>query len=572
MSIPQHLLRYVVQQESALYTPVDHSTWRFILKISRAFFKTHAHQKYLDGLELTGISPDTIPEISEMDQKLTRFGWRAVAVSGFIPPSVFMEFLSLGVLPIACDMRKREHLAYTPAPDIVHEAAGHAPIIADPDYADYLRSYGEISRKAIYSKSDIDVYLAIRDLSEIKEDPAATSAQIHAAQKRLDQALSEMTASSEATRLARMGWWTFEYGLIGDLKAPKIYGAGLLSSVSESFHCLGPNVKRVAFSTDCADTSYDITRPQPQLFVAPDFDTLKAGLESLADTMAFRLGGTQALEIGKTANALVTVELDSGIQATGVIDTYLSQNARVDFFRLSGPVQLAYQDQELPGHGIWLHAHGFSSPIGRVKTPQGLKKVQDLTDQEFKVGRLEFESGIVLEGLFIESLRREGRALIARFDACTITNDSELLYDPAWGRFDLACGAEVRSVFGGAADRRTYPDPLQGNVVRRQKSNLTLESRALNTLTYQVQSLRSLSHAPDVRERECRRLWKDLSESKDKIVQTDWLIRYELLEILTQNQIALDLIPIVRKEIENLTRNDPTLTELAKRGFECLSS
>ncbi|MFL5814492.1 MAG: phenylalanine 4-monooxygenase, partial [Bdellovibrionia bacterium] len=163
--IPEYLQPYIAHQDPSLYTPIDHASWRFILKISQAFFAKNAHPMYLNGLRETGISTDRIPLISEMDQKLRRFGWRAVPVSGFIPPAVFMEFLSRGVLPIACDMRKIENISYTPAPDIVHEAAGHAPIIAEPSYAAYLRHYGELAEKAIYSKQDLDVYEAVRNLS-----------------------------------------------------------------------------------------------------------------------------------------------------------------------------------------------------------------------------------------------------------------------------------------------------------------------------------------------------------------------------------------------------------------------
>ena len=230
-TIPEYLRPYIVEQDASLYTPIDHASWRFIMKISRAFFAKHAHRKYLDGLAETGISSERIPLIEEMDQCLRKFNWRAVAVSGFIPPAVFMEFLSLGILPIACDMRTLEHLSYTPAPDIVHEAAGHAPIISDPSYAAYLRSYGEISQKAIFSVQDLEVYEAVRALSDVKEHPASTVAQVADAQKRLDQAIAAVDHVSEATQLARMSWWTIEYGLVGDFNSPKIYGAGLLSSV-----------------------------------------------------------------------------------------------------------------------------------------------------------------------------------------------------------------------------------------------------------------------------------------------------------------------------------------------------
>lgn len=114
-TIPEYLRPYIVEQDASLYTPIDHASWRFIMKISRAFFAKHAHRKYLDGLAETGISSERIPLIEEMDQCLRKFNWRAVAVSGFIPPAVFMEFLSLGILPIACDMRTLEHLP-TPRP------------------------------------------------------------------------------------------------------------------------------------------------------------------------------------------------------------------------------------------------------------------------------------------------------------------------------------------------------------------------------------------------------------------------------------------------------------------------
>src|ERR1051325_5874615 len=89
--IPSYLTPYIVRQDPSLYTAIDHASWRFILKIAQAFFRENAHQKYLDGLRETGISTDRIPLISEIDEKLRKFGWRAVAVSGFIPPAVFME-------------------------------------------------------------------------------------------------------------------------------------------------------------------------------------------------------------------------------------------------------------------------------------------------------------------------------------------------------------------------------------------------------------------------------------------------------------------------------------------------
>ena len=91
--IPDYLLPYIAKQDPSLYTAMDHASWRFILKLSRSFFSKHAHQKYLAGLKETGISVDRIPLIEEMNHCLKNFNWRAVPVSGFIPPAVFMDSL-----------------------------------------------------------------------------------------------------------------------------------------------------------------------------------------------------------------------------------------------------------------------------------------------------------------------------------------------------------------------------------------------------------------------------------------------------------------------------------------------
>ena len=150
--LPAHLRKYVATQDYDLYTAEEQATWRYLLLQLRKFLKETAHPCYEDGLRKTGISTERIPKISEMDDLLQKFGWGAIPVSGFIPPAAFMEFQSLGILPIACDMRSLDHLLYTPAPDIVHEAAGHAPILIDPEYAEYLKSYAQVAKKAIISK------------------------------------------------------------------------------------------------------------------------------------------------------------------------------------------------------------------------------------------------------------------------------------------------------------------------------------------------------------------------------------------------------------------------------------
>ena len=122
-SLPKHLLQFAVDQRHEEYTPVDHAVWRFIMRQNIFFLKEYAHKVYFQGLLDTGISFERIPRIEEMNEILGRIDWGAVAVDGFIPPAAFMEFQAYKVLVIACDMRQIHHIEYTPAPDIVHEAA-----------------------------------------------------------------------------------------------------------------------------------------------------------------------------------------------------------------------------------------------------------------------------------------------------------------------------------------------------------------------------------------------------------------------------------------------------------------
>jgi len=294
--LPPHLLRYVVGQDYDAYTPRDQAVWRHIMKRLRNQLESRAHPIYLKGLEATGIDSEAIPRLETMNEKLARLGWRCVGVRGFIPPAIFTELQARGILAIAADIRSHEHIAYTPAPDIVHESAGHAPIIADQSYAEYLKACGEVGFKAIASAEDRALFEAIRNLSVVKEDPHATADDVAHAQIRIDAATRSVRYVSESTKASRLYWWTAEYGLVGSLEQPKIYGAGLLSSIGEAEHCLKPEVRKVPLSVACTDTPYDITRMQPQLFVAKDFRHLNDVLRDFKQTLAYVRGGDYGLD------------------------------------------------------------------------------------------------------------------------------------------------------------------------------------------------------------------------------------------------------------------------------------
>lgn len=352
--LPPHLRRYVVTQDYEAYTPRDHAVWRHILHRLTQILRDRAHASYLQGLQATGIGTERIPSLDEMNERLESLGWSAVAVRGFIPPAVFTELQALGVLAIAADIRSHEHIEYTPAPDIVHESAGHAPILADARYAEYLRRCGVVGFKAIASVEDQAVYEAIRNLSVVKEDPASTGEDLQLAEERLHAAGASRRYVSESTKASRLYWWTAEYGLVGSLEQPRIYGAGLLSSIGEALHCLTPEVRKLPLGPECVETEYDITSMQPQLFVARDFDHLFEVLEAFEATLAWKRGGDYGLEEALKARTVNHLVLSDGLQLSAkVVQQFRGKPQRdglsTALARLEGPVLLSRANQALGG-------------------------------------------------------------------------------------------------------------------------------------------------------------------------------------------------------------------------------
>ena len=133
--LPKHLHKYILKQPYDDYTAQNQAVWRYVMRSNLDFLQQVSYGDFADGLKKTGIAINDIPRMEGMNRILKDLGWAAVAVDGFIPPSIFMEFQAHNVLVISAEIRTMKHIEYTPAPDIIHESAGHAPIIADDEYA-----------------------------------------------------------------------------------------------------------------------------------------------------------------------------------------------------------------------------------------------------------------------------------------------------------------------------------------------------------------------------------------------------------------------------------------------------
>ncbi len=563
--LPHHLMQLVIDQPYNDYTAQDHALWRYVMRQNVRYLSKVAHGSYLDGLNRTGISIDRIPHMYGMNRILKEIGWAAVAVDGFIPPAAFMEFQAYNVLVIAADIRPINQIEYTPAPDIIHEAAGHAPIIADPVYAEYLRLFGQIGSKAFSSARDYEIYEAVRHLSILKADPYTPAGAIARAEQELAAAEAIQETTSEMAQIRNLHWWTVEYGLIGDLKTPKIYGAGLLSSIGESYSSLQPSVIKLPYTIDAVNYGFDITTRQPQLFVTPDFQHLTEVLNEYADTMALRKGGAEgvikAIESGYTG----TCVFSSGLQVSGTFQEVKIHREAPIYIRTDGPTQLCFEDRQLQGHGKEYHHHGFSSPVGKLKnsaTPLELMsdgELQEIGIRTGEVSRLEFESGVVVEGRLEHLTRMKGKLLIMSFSGCSVTFRDKILFDPSWGIFDMAVGEKIISCYSGPADpfafQLEYPVP-------KEKTHKIIHSDRAKRLHYLYQAVR------DFRENktdspEFDAIWNEVKFSYPE----EWLLPLEILEILKDSSNHGELAEDIKTYLFNKSAEDEDLKRLIDNGL-----
>lgn len=565
--LPHHLKQYVNDQHYESYTPQDQAVWRYVMRKNVDYLRKVAHGSYVEGLHKTGISTEEIPSMYGMNRILKEIGWAAVAVDGFIPPTAFMEFQAYNVLVIAHDIRQIDNIEYTPAPDIIHESAGHAPIIANPEYAEYLRRFGEIGSKAISSAMDYEMYEAIRHLSIVKEDRNSDPKVVKRAEQHVLDLQNSEAALSEMSKIRNLHWWTVEYGLIGTLDNPKIYGAGLLSSIGESKSCLKDHVKKIFYDISAADVSFDITQPQPQLFVTPDFAHLSFVLEQFANQMGLRRGGTEGISMLIESKNLGTIEYNTGLQVSGVFTRIItdSHNNPV-YIQATGPTALSYHEKELIGHGINYHTDGFGSPVGRLKdinmaienmSPNDLEAYKI---REGEMCRLEFEGGVTVEGEVITGVRnRKGKVLVISFKNCTVKYGDEVLFQPDWGIYDMAIGKSIVSAYAGPADFNSFDMTTHQLEPGNKREIISQEKQRLLDMYTQIREMRQNSAL--LSEEKLNQIFETLKSD----YPDEWLLPVELFETAHSNKFKIE--NSIKNYLEEIASNRSDIAHLITDGI-----
>jgi len=235
------------------YTAEDHNTWRFLFERQARLLRGRACEQFLAGVDKLGIAADGIPDLDRLSRVLARStGWRLVPVQGLVPDEVFFAHLAARQFPVTWWIRQPEQMDYLQEPDVFHDFFGHVPLLIDPVFADYMQAYGQGGLKA--------------------------------------QGLDALPY------LARLYWYTVEFGLIRTADGLRIYGSGILSSKTESIYGLESpeparrpfdlmRIMRTRYRIDDVQACYFVIDSFAQLFEAtrPDFTPYYAELKQLPE-------------------------------------------------------------------------------------------------------------------------------------------------------------------------------------------------------------------------------------------------------------------------------------------------
>jgi phenylalanine-4-hydroxylase len=237
-----------VEQRYDAYDAESHDVWRILYERRMEALRNTASDVFLRGIDRIGLAPDRVPELAEVNRRLSaRTGWRAVGVQGFIPARQFFACLAERRFPTTLNVRPRVQLDYLPEPDIFHDVFGHVPLHSDPVFAAFLQEFGALA--------------------------------------------SEARTDEETTRMARLFWFTVEFGLVRERGDVRIYGSGLISSHSDAANALGSRCDRRPFELAAVLAQpFEIDHIQDVLFVVESFEQL---FEAVADLRARRaMGGS----------------------------------------------------------------------------------------------------------------------------------------------------------------------------------------------------------------------------------------------------------------------------------------
>src|SRR5437764_6431742 len=243
-TIPASAQHFFIEQRPDEYTKENQAVWQLLFARRMKHLERVGSSAFLRGIKAIGREKSAVPDLKLMNRRLEPItGWRAVAVSGFLEPTLFFQCLAERRFPTTVIVRPMQQLDYLPEPDIFHDVFGHVPMHADPVFADFLQRFGAIAATA-------------RNQAEVR-------------------------------MLTRLFWFTVEFGLSREDGETKVYGSGLISSHADCVNALGANCERRRFVLDEVLTQeFEIDHLQPVLFVIDSHQQLFDAGEQVRERMS----------------------------------------------------------------------------------------------------------------------------------------------------------------------------------------------------------------------------------------------------------------------------------------------
>jgi phenylalanine-4-hydroxylase len=253
---------WTIDQGWETYAPAEHDVWITLYERQTTLLPGRACDAFLRGLDVLDLHRSGIPDFRRINEELRRLtGWSVVAVPGLVPDDVFFDHLANRRFPAGQFIRKPHELDYLQEPDIFHDVFGHVPMLTDPTFADYMQAYGRGGQRAL--------------------------------------------GLGRLANLARLYWYTVEFGLMETSQGLRIYGAGIVSSRTESIFALDdPSPNRIGFDLErVMRTPYRIDDFQQVYFVIPSIQTLQDVTLRDFGPLYDRLAGASDLGIAEIASA-----------------------------------------------------------------------------------------------------------------------------------------------------------------------------------------------------------------------------------------------------------------------------
>lgn len=288
--VPAAWRRFVTAQRHEDYSTADHATWRRLVADTESLIRTHEaklHPDYVRGFRRLVLPWQEIPTLRQINDVLAELGWRSVCVDGYIPAEVYSGLMADGIFPVSRQIRRPEHIEFSPSPDIAHDLIGHIPMLVSAEHRSFLRRLSRAIAETRAQPADRQLYLANRELGLLRGEQPHQHELLAAAATRVAAAQRTLTgAPTLLARLERLYLWSIEFGLLGTLDAHHIYGAGLLSSPAESAALCASGARLQEFSAFVSERPIDFSEHQSAYFVARDHDQLEQALSALLSDAA----------------------------------------------------------------------------------------------------------------------------------------------------------------------------------------------------------------------------------------------------------------------------------------------